>query len=190
MEAVLPLTPDKAILSRFREGDADAAANEFVRTYQRFVYATALRYLRSEEDAYDAAQEVFIRALKNIHKFRGESSISTWLYRIVMNVCSSMKRKEKLRSFFSFEDIEPHTHSHETAPDQAVQDNEFNERLERMLQQLPEKQRETFVLRYFHELSYEEISKMLGTSVGGLKANYCQAVKKLAVHLTQTTASE
>lgn len=190
MEAVLSLTPDQAILSRFREGDANAAANEFVRTYQRFVYATASRYLRSDEDAYDASQEVFIRALKNIHKFRGESSLSTWLYRITINVCSSMKRKQKLRSVFSLEDIEPHAHSHETAPDQMVQDNEFNDRLHAMLQQLPEKQRETFVLRYFHELSYEEISQMLGTSVGGLKANYCQAVKKLAVHLTQTTALE
>lgn len=188
VQAILPLISDHVILSRFKEGDVDAAANEFVRKYQRFVYATAQRYLRSSEDAYDASQEVFIRALKNIHKFRGDSSLSTWLYRITMNVCSSMKRKEKLRTFFSFDTIEPSMYSRDFSPEQVTENNEFEERFEHLLQQLPEKQRETFILRYFDELSYEEISQMLGTSVGGLKANYHQAVKKLAGHLSKPSS--
>lgn len=184
MQAVLPLISDNAILSRFREGDTDAAATEFVRKYQRFVYATAQRYLRDDEDAYDASQEVFIRALKNIGKFRGESSLSTWLYRITMNVCSSMKRKQKLRAFFSLDDVEPFARSRDFSPEQVTENREFEQQFQQLLDELPEKQRETFVLRYFHELSYEEISEMLGTSVGGLKANYFQAVKKLASHLS------
>ncbi|MCS6807826.1 MAG: sigma-70 family RNA polymerase sigma factor, partial [Bacteroidota bacterium] len=87
---------EHALLAALRQTNESnsAAANEFVRTYQKFVYATALRYLKSSDDAYDAAQEVFIKALNNIKNFRGDSSVTTWLYRITINVCAGIKRKE------------------------------------------------------------------------------------------------
>jgi RNA polymerase sigma factor (sigma-70 family) len=182
MSYALSVNTDDAILSALRATTESnsAAANEFVRKYQKFVYATALRYLKSSDDAYDATQEVFIKALKSIRNFRGDSSVSTWLYRITINVCSGMKRKEKLRQFVGVEDIEEITPDYQATPAQKTEDRDFEARFEALLAQLPEKQRETFMLRYFDELSYEEISKLLGTSVGGLKANYFQAVKKLA----------
>lgn len=182
MGYALSVKTDESILAALRQTTESnsAAANEFVRKYQKFVYTTALRYLKNSDDAYDAAQEVFIKALKSIHGFRGESSLSTWLYRITMNVCSAMKRKEKLRTFVGLENLAERVSDRHFTPDKQAENNEFEQKLFAILEELPEKQRETFVMRYFDELSYEEISQILGTSVGGLKANYFQATKKIA----------
>jgi RNA polymerase sigma-70 factor, ECF subfamily len=175
-------TDDAALLTALREAtdSNSAAANEFVRKHQKFVYSTALRYLKSSDDAYDAVQDVFIKALKSIHNFRGDSSITTWLYRITINVCSGMKRKEKVRQFVGLDIVEELEPDRGVTPAQTTENNDFKARFDALLEQLPAKQRETFMMRYYDELSYEEISKILGTSVGGLKANYFQAVKKLA----------
>lgn len=180
--AIAVKNDDALLLNALREAtdSNSAAANEFVRKHQKFVYSTALRYLKSSDDAYDATQEVFIKALKSIKNFRGESSITTWLYRITQNVCSGMKRKEKVRQFVGLDVIEEMEPDHGITPAQATENSDFKARFEKLLEQLPQKQRETFMMRYFDELSYEEISQTLGTSVGGLKANYFQAVKKLA----------
>ncbi len=182
MGYALSVNTDDAILTALREAtdNNSVAANDFVRKYQKFVYTTALRYLKSSDDAYDAAQEVFIKALKSIRSFRGESSVSTWLYRITMNVCSGMKRKEKLRTFVGIDDIQESTSDYGYTPAQETENNDFEVRFQGILAQLPDKQRETFIMRYFDELSYEEISQISGTSVGGLKANYFQATKKIA----------
>ncbi len=180
MENVLKLAGDQAILTEFREGDADRAADAFVRAHQDFVFATALRYLQDRDDAGDASQEAFIKALASLGNFRGESSIRTWLYRITVNVCSSMKRRKTVRSMLSLDGIGALLRSRDSTPEQALEDQNFRDNFDLILAQLPPKQRETFVLRYFDELSYEEISQMLGTSVGGLKANYYQATKKIA----------
>jgi RNA polymerase sigma-70 factor (ECF subfamily) len=163
----------------------DRAATAFVRRHQNFVYATALRYLKNEGDADEAAQEVFIKALKGLKNFRGKSKITTWLYRITINVCTNMSRKKKVRSIFrSFEkDDLPNMASSELSPDMQLENKEFQKKFLDSLDKLPKKQRETFALRYFDKLKYSEISEMLGTSTGGLKANYYQATKKLAILL-------
>lgn len=184
----LVLDSDKDILQELESGDSERGATAFVRKYQNFVFSTALRYLKSYDDADDAAQEVFIKALRNITKFREESSLKTWLYRITFNVCSNMLRKKKLFGFFKsdlpseneFEDEFVNIPDTGVNPEQKYIDSEFEDKFMHLLMKLPEKQRETFALRYFDELPYEEISKMLGTSIGGLKANYYQATKKLA----------
>jgi len=187
MGYALSVRTDDAILAALRTAETPntPAANEFVRKYQKFVYTTALRYLKDSDDAYDASQEVFIKALKSIKGFRGESSVSTWLYRITMNVCSGMKRKEKLRHFVGLDDVSETRSTYGFTPDQETENTDFESRFEDVLAQLPEKQRETFIMRYFDELSYEEISQVTGTSVGGLKANYFQATKKIAQLLKQ-----
>lgn len=174
---------DQDIVKAFAAGDTDAAARAFVRKYQSFVFSTALRYLRNDIDAEDASQETFIKALRALPKFRGDSSLSTWLYRITANVCKGMLRKRKLRTMLNLEVVEPFAVSTSPGPDRLTESNEFEAKFEVLLQTLPPKQRETFVLRYYEQRSYEEISAMLGTSVGGLKANYHQAAKKLALAL-------
>jgi len=175
---------DKEIINDYLTGDREKAATAFVRKYQNFVFATAFRYLKSYDDADDAAQETFIKALNNLHRFRADSSLKTWLYRITVNVCANISRKKKILSVFKSYNEEDDDYfnipSTDKTPEEMFENKEFEEVFLRILAKLPEKQRETFALRYFDELPYEEISKMLGTSVGGLKANYFQAVKKLA----------
>ena len=184
----LVLDSDKDILRELESGNNEHGATAFVRKYQNFVFSAALRYLKSYDDADDAAQEVFIKALKNIKKFREESSLKTWLYRITFNVCSNILRKKKVFGFFKssseseneLDDEFYNLADDNPDPEQKFLNAEFEEKFMKILMKLPEKQRETFALRYFEELPYEEISKILGTSVGGLKANYFQATKKLA----------
>jgi len=184
----LVLDSDKEILRELESGNNERGATAFVRKYQNFVFSTALRYLKSYDDADDAAQEVFIKALKNIKRFREESSLKTWLYRITFNVSSNMLKKRKVLSIFktsndSADDFDEEFYNMPDSlpnPEQIYMDNEYEERFLKLLMQLPEKQRETFALRYLEDQPYEEISKILGTSVGGLKANYFQATKKLA----------
>ncbi|NQW29405.1 MAG: RNA polymerase sigma factor [Ignavibacteria bacterium] len=179
---------DANILDTFRNGEEERALNEFVRTHQRFVYSVAYRYLQQKENAQDASQEVFLRAIKAIRGFKGESTLQTWLYRITMNVCNSMVRKGKGRFFVPVGEGESEMNIpwQGASPLQDVVNADFNSIFQSILLTLPAKQRETFCLRYFDELSYEEISEMVNTSVGALKANYHWAVKKIAVALKET----
>lgn len=173
---------DSVLIEEYINGNREIAATQFVRKHQRFVYSLALRQMNnSHDDADDAAQEVFIRALKALPTFKGDSSITTWLYRITVNVCSTLRRKHKLLSWFKNDDGEDmEIESDVATPERQMMDKDFAEKLYSILATLPDKQRETFCLRYFDELSYEEISEILGTSIGGLKANYFQAIQKLA----------
>ncbi len=188
MEALLIYNSDIEIIDDYVENGSNKAANAFVRKYQKFVYSTAFRYLKSYDDSQDAAQQVFIKALGNLKSFRKESSLSTWLYRITVNICTTMLRKKRVMSIFSsasdnnFEDYFS-VESREATPLQELESKEFEEEFNLAFANLPQKQRETFALRYFDDLSYAEISDMLGTSIGGLKANYYQAVKKLGILL-------
>lgn len=188
MHAVISLETDGQILEAFRAGERDRAATAFVRLHQRFVYAVALRHLRNQEDARDAAQETFLKALASIERFDPRASLRTWLYRITVNTCISMQRKRRFLSFFAVGEGEHErdVQARQLHPDEQVVQSEFERFLQDVIATLPPKQRETFCLRYFDELSYEEISAMVGTSVGALKANYHWAVKKIAAHVRES----
>lgn len=187
----IELVEDRDIIGNMGNGQTETAARDFVRKYQKFVYATAYRYLQDFDDAEDAAQEAFIKAIRYLPKFKGDSSLQTWLYRIVVNVSISMLRKRKIRNMFDIigkningsEGIDIQDPNNN--PQILLEGNETNETFLRGLALLPEKQRETFALRYFEDMSYEEISNILGTSVGGLKANFYHAVKKLAKYIKE-----
>jgi len=164
--------------------------NNFVRNYQKFVYHTALRYTKDYDLSEDITQEVFLKALRNFNKFQNKSSIKTWLYRITINECKNQFRRKKIFNFFNFtsreeegNEIEDRVFISNTNPENQYLMKETELLFLKAYQELPEKQRETFALRYFDELSYEEISEILGTSIGGLKANYYQAVRKIAKKL-------
>lgn len=179
----LTLDSDAQILEAYRTGFADQATTAFVRKHQRFVLSVAYRQLLSMEDARDASQEVFLRALKNLHSFKGESTLQTWLYRITVNVCHNLRRKNRFLSFFAVGEAEGERDVQalrELNPHEQTEQTDFERFFAKVLTTLPPKQRETFCLRYYDELSYEEISLALGTSVGALKANYHWAVKKIA----------
>lgn len=175
---------EKHIIQEYIANKSNKAATQLIRKYQKFVFAVALRYVGSYDDAEDLTQEVFIKALNNLHKFNQNSSLKTWLYRITVNTCLSFIRKKKLMSFLRIDDNNDVIKKQKDfSPEQYYLGNELERRFLLELTKLPEKQRETFALRYFDNLSYEEISKLLGTSVGGLKANYFQAIKKLSEKL-------
>lgn len=180
--SALSLEIESEFVREYVETGSNRAANEIVRTYRKFVYATALRYVEDYDDADDVAQEVFIKALDSISKFKGDSSFKTWLYRITVNMSLNHTRKRKFKNIFSFGNnlSEDSIKSDNNLPDMSLENKEFEKNFVKLLGKLPDKQRETFALRYFDELPYEDISKMLGTSVGGLKANYHQAVKKIS----------
>ncbi|MFM7338938.1 MAG: RNA polymerase sigma factor [Bacteroidota bacterium] len=158
--------------------------NLIMSRFKRFVFSIAIRYMRDEEDAKDITQEAFIKAYQSIETFRGDSHIRTWLYAITRNLClnalDKQKRKGQILSIDSHDYIELPASERS---DSLVEHAEFTSFFNECMSILPEKQRETFILRHVEELSYEEISTMLGTSIGGLKANYFQAVQKLAQYL-------
>ncbi len=181
--AALSLASDEQLIQEFCYGDRETAAAQFVRRYQRFVYSVAYRYLGRHEDAQDVAQEVFLKAFANLHRFEHRSSVRTWLYRITVRTALSMLRQRKLKQWVRWDEAFPEGDepaARTPGPEQLHERQEFEQYFHRLLSQLPEKQRETFVLRYIEGLSYEEISQMLGTSIGGLKANYFLAVRKIA----------
>lgn len=184
---IIRMTPqtDAEILDAYRNGSRDLALTAFVRKHQRFVMSVALRHSTSREDAQDASQEVFLRVATKLGEFQGNSSLQTWLYRITVNVCMSMRRKQKLTSFFGFGEAEGEIDAPSTAPapSHSAENNEFDAYIKSVLASLPPKQRETFCMRHYDELSYEEISEITGTSEGALKANYHWAVKKIAEEL-------
>ncbi len=186
----MAMRKDEEILYALKIGNYDEAVTAFVREYQNFVLNVASRYLKSAEDAEDVSQEVFIKAIDSLRTFRGDSSMKTWLYRITKNYCLNYIRKQKVRQIFSFfsdiaEDKNASYKDLNELPDGIMQNNELEIKFLNAVNKLPEKQRETFALRFFDDLPYNEISALMGTSVGGLKANYYQAVKKLAVELQE-----
>lgn len=177
----ISLEIDSALVKEYIETGSHRAANEIIRTYRKFVFATALRYVEDYDDADDVAQDVFIRVFDGLSKFEGKSSMKTWLYKITVNISLNYIRKRKILRLFSFGSTESESSyaSDDILPDKSLENSEFERDFLKILSELPVKQRETFALRYFDELTYEEMSKILGTSVGGLKANYHQAVKKI-----------
>jgi RNA polymerase sigma-70 factor (ECF subfamily) len=178
----LILENDTEILNAYAIGKTDFAINSFVRKYQKFVYATAYRYLQDYDEADDAAQEVFIKAINSLSKFQNKSSLKTWLYKITRNHCQNLIARNKFKNVFRINSANDEGFdlvSNSAKPDEIIEGKELLEKFNRVISKLPEKQRETFILRHYEEMPYEEISNLLGTSVGGLKANYFQAVKKI-----------
>lgn len=179
------MSEDAIYISEYLESKSEKAATAIVTKYQKFVYLTILRMVQNSEEAKDISQEVFIKALDSLSKFRGDSSLKTWLYRIATNNATNYLRKKKLKQFLSLSKDEEFNEIATNAPnpEQVMHNAELQAEFLKALSKLPKKQRETFALRYFENLSYNEISEMLGVAVGTLKANYFYAVKKLASEL-------
>ena len=135
--------------------------------------------MEEHDEADEVTQEVFIKLYNSAGEFRGDSTLYTWLYRITTNTCLNALRKKKNKRFLKLEDVEEVTTSDEMMPDNLIEKREEQYKLEKAIDSLPAKQKAVFVLRYYEEKSYEEISKITNTSVGGLKANYFHALKKI-----------
>ncbi len=183
---------DQQLIDEYLRTKSDPAANILMRRHQKFVYSVAYRYLNDYDEADEVTQETFIIVFRSLHKFNGKSKLRTWLYRITANNALSFKRRTAVSRLYLRDDTEEYMNMPSTTSDalQDIENENFKIEFEKALSKLPKKQRETFALRYFDKLQYDEISEMLGTTVGGLKANYFQAVKKLAIFLKDYSRAE
>jgi RNA polymerase sigma factor (sigma-70 family) len=169
---------DAELIDEFRKGNVEGF-NELVRRYQEKVYWIARRIVVTHDDADDVVQDVFIRVYKSLGNFRSESGFYTWLYRIAMNVSLNAKRAKRIKDFVQFDDtIDQEREGNEHA-DATILRNEYQQILERAIERLPTKQKMVFMMRYHDEMPYEEMAMLLDKSVGGLKANYFHALKKV-----------
>ncbi len=160
-----------------------AAFSFIVKTYSEQLYWHIRRMVLTHEDADDLLQNTFVKAWSNIDKFRGDSQILTWLYRIAINETLTFLNQRQMQSV-SLESDEG------SIVERLESDTYFNgDHADALLQQainkLPEKQRIIFGLKYYDEMKYEDISKILGTSIGALKASYHIAVKKIESYLKE-----
>lgn len=159
------------------------AFEQVVRQYSQQLYWQIRRMVLSHDDANDLLQNTFIKAWNNLEYFRGDAKLSTWLYRIALNECLTFLNKQRAQNNVSIDDTEVNLEQLEGDP---YFDGDATQKyLQEAIASLPEKQRMIFNLKYFQEMKYEEISEILGTSVGALKASYHHAVKKIEQFLQQ-----
>ncbi len=161
--------------------DPEEVSNAFsliVKEYSEQLYWQIRRLVLSHDDANDILQDTFLKAWNNIQYFRGDAKISTWLYKIALNESLAFLNKAKAENNISLDD-EDAVIANKLEGDSYFNGDETAVLLQKALYSLPEKQRIVFNLKYYQEMKYEDMSDILGTSVGALKASYHLAVKKI-----------
>ena len=163
--------------------------NKIVRDESEKLYWHLRRMVSSHEDADDLLQEVFLKVWAALPSFRGGSSVSTWVWRIATNEALNFLRREKVRAALRFTSIDAEL-ERKVLADPYFNGTEAERNLSRAVARLPEKQRQVFIMRYWDDLSYEEISAITGTSVGALKASYHLAQEKIRLNLSDSDVSK
>ncbi len=169
---------DKQILELISDAETiDKGFNALVDKYQEPLYWHVRRMVQVHEDADDILQNTFIKVYKSIAKFRGDSKLYTWIYRIATNESITFINKRK-----HIDELNDNIRLQE---DPFFDGDEIHQKLSVALNKLPPKQKQVFVLRYYDEMNYKDMSDILETSVGALKASYHHAVKKIENYLKQ-----
>ena len=174
---------DSEIIQKFADPKTrDEAFNLLLNKYQQKLYWHIRRLVINHDDADDLVQDVFIKVWKNLAEFRSDSQLYTWLYRIATNESITFLNRKKLKNNVSLD--EAGLDLADTLEGSTYFDGDKAQmKLQKALLTLPEKQRLVFNMKYFDDLKYDEISAILGTSVGGLKASFHLAVKKIEHYL-------
>src|SRR5262249_18207177 len=164
-------------MTRQREDDRQAvvacqrgereAFDRLVERYQRDIYRLCYRYVNNHEDASDMAQEVFLKAYRAIDRFRGDSSFSTWLYRIAVNTCLNFRSGRRPVA----QELSDSLPDRSVPVSERLEGDEAAARVRDAVIRLPEKQRATVILKIYHDLTHEEVAGILGSTVGTVKAN-------------------
>jgi RNA polymerase sigma-70 factor (ECF subfamily) len=154
------------------------AFSTLVRSYQERLYWHIRKMVLSHEDANDVLQNTFMKAWNGLDGFRGDSQVSTWLYRIATNETLTFLANKRMRNLQSIDTNEDMMLQNLQA-DTYLNGNELQLKLQKAILTLPEKQRLVFNMKYFDDITYEQMESILGTSVGALKASYHHAVKKI-----------
>ncbi len=169
---------DLDLVEKFIAGD-ESAFNKLILKYQDKIYWHARRMTGNHLDADEVVQEVLLVLFKKLKSFQFKSSLYTWIYRITVTRSINFINRRKVKQIFSFEDQDKETAKSENDIIKNIEDKEKLKKLDMVLQKLPAKQREVFIMRNYEELSYEEIAEITGKSTGALKANYFHSMKKI-----------
>lgn len=167
---------DQELIEKYKQ-DPPVGFQLIVKKYQERIYWQIRRLTKNHQDTEDVMQNVFIKVWSGLENFREESNLYTWIYRIAFNETHTFLTKNNKKSTV---DMDPPAFENKLSTEgKEISGDEIEAALNKALEELPEKQRQVFELKYFQELKFQEISEMLGTSVGGLKASYHLAVKKI-----------
>lgn len=183
---------DMAFIRRVQEGDV-AAFDHLIRKYRERLFSIIYNLTSNREDAADLTQEAFIKAFSSINRFKGKSSFFTWLYRIGVNTALTHLKRNRMRHFFSFENLNEEVHSSEILEVLSVKTNseksslakELQEKLNEALQKLSPKHRTVVVLYEIEGLSHQEISDIVGCSVGTVRSRLHYAKQQLQSFLQE-----
>jgi RNA polymerase sigma factor (sigma-70 family) len=174
---------DEELLDCFRNPDTRSYSfNRLISKYEKKVYYHVRRLVINHDDANDVTQETFIKVWKNLDQFKRESQLFTWIYRIATNEAISFLRKKKNRFFISFGIMEGKL-AKTLIDDVFFTGDAIQLKLQNAILTLPQKQRIVFNMKYYDELTYGEMSAILGTTVGALKASYHFAVRKIEKYI-------
>lgn len=173
---------DEDIIGIYRNSERERAFTEIVKAYSERLFWYVRRYVGCQEDADDLIQEIFVKVWAALPSFRGEARLFTWIYRIATNEALNFLRRQRVRAALNFKSLDAEV-ERRIDEDTYFNGGEAERRLMKALQKLPQKQRIVFSMRYFEDMSYEEISEVTGTSTGALKASYHIAYEKLKKEL-------
>ena len=174
---------DQALIIQFQNGDSkEGAFTQLLKRHQENVFFQIKKMVLEHADADDIAQAVWIKVWNKLDGFKQESAFSTWLFRVAYNeTLNFIAQKKRLTAQHKLSVLDP-TIDRPSSQD-TPKETEIQIKLERAIAELPEKQRFVFMLRYYQDFDYEKIASITGTTVGGAKANYHQAVKKMTTLL-------
>jgi RNA polymerase sigma-70 factor (ECF subfamily) len=176
---------DQALIIQFQNGDSkEEAFTQLLKRHRERVFFQIKKMVLEHADADDIAQAVWIKVWNKLDGFKQESAFSTWLFKVAYNeTLNFIAQKKRLKTHSTQNELD-HSLEHPSSQD-AFKETAIQIKLERAIAELPEKQRFVFMLRYYEAFDYEKIASITGTTVGGAKANYHQAVKKMTTILEQ-----
>ena len=174
---------DQELIIQFQNGDSkENAFTQLLKRHREIVFFQIKKMVLEHADADDIAQAVWIKVWNKLDGFKQESAFSTWLFRVAYNeTLNFIAQKKRLTNHNTQKELDPNI-AHPSSKD-GFKETTIQIKLERAIAELPEKQRFVFMLRYYEALDYEKIASITGTTVGGAKANYHQAVKKMTTLL-------
>lgn len=179
----MPEWDDREILEGIKiPGKEEVAFNQLLQKYQERLYWHIRKIVIGHDDTDDVLQNTMIKVWKSLPSFRADSGLFTWLYRIATNEALTFLKQKKKRAFAPWVDVE-HKISETLESDPWFNGDEIQLKLQQAILKLPDKQRIVFNMKYFDEVKYEDMSVILETSVGALKASYHHAVKKIEAML-------
>ncbi len=170
---------DKTLVNLIvKEGKVEEGFKILLRSYQERIYWHVRKMVYDHDDANDITQNTFIKIYKNLKNFKGDSKLYSWIYRIATNEAITFINQKRKRDDISFEEVS-YSLAQNLESDEFFDGDEVEILLQRCIAQLPKQQRLVFQMKYFDEMKYEEIANILQKSVGGLKANYHYAIKRI-----------